>query len=773
VTETVVLRLPGCRPEPIAQYLKALGVLRLVAEQADPGARGSWSGEAFELRSRLDRTQLVEFLLCEYVPTPILDPWNKDFWEGDVWAVSSKPEKETKPKEVIRAIVERAEAEARFDLYKRAVEAAETARRRLVQGAHGKQKPKVLRQCLLLECRATLPDEFVDWLDAVAVLGRDEVSYPRWLGRGGNDGRTELSVRFAEALDEALPAPAVRKRRSDKDARDVLQAALFADVRAKSRPLKIGLLDPGQAGGANSGPLGDAGASANPWDVVLALEGAICFASGAARRMSGGPSVPAVPFLVTGTPAGYSTSATGEEAYEIWTPLWSAPASVGEVRRLIGEGRCAVGTRMAASGLELAEAVAGLGVDRGVDGFVRHAVVPRFGDRYHLVVPLERLSVVERPAVRLLGAVDDWVRPLRQSTGKTSGPKLSPAAAAALGALDRAEMEVARGGGVESLQEVLIAVAQLETAVALVSSLVGSPQGGPVFRQPVAPLRAADWLVELDDGSAEVRLAAALASARDPQSKTYAYGWELGVLAWLLRPVALGRGGRLVWGEASGAQVVLARRSLATALSEAATLRTRFRLEADHGNFDDGDEPALVGVDVSLRKGIFARLGDLGAFFRGELDEARLGRLLQAMLLLDWRGCQDPWSKVSWPKDQREGSVADVLPPPFALVAPFAQALRPGSSRPRLLPGADWAPQLAAGAVEAVVVDGIRRLRYASLVPLLLAPAVVARGIDGERLASTMLVRLLPQDTRRLLGRVALDREQWDRRNTLDKQEDT
>jgi hypothetical protein len=36
------LILHGCTPEPLMSYLKALGILRLVAEQADPEARGAW-----------------------------------------------------------------------------------------------------------------------------------------------------------------------------------------------------------------------------------------------------------------------------------------------------------------------------------------------------------------------------------------------------------------------------------------------------------------------------------------------------------------------------------------------------------------------------------------------------------------------------------------------------------------------------------------------------------------------------------------------------------
>ncbi len=38
----IVHRLGGCAPTPLANYLKALGILRVVAEQADAEARGWW-----------------------------------------------------------------------------------------------------------------------------------------------------------------------------------------------------------------------------------------------------------------------------------------------------------------------------------------------------------------------------------------------------------------------------------------------------------------------------------------------------------------------------------------------------------------------------------------------------------------------------------------------------------------------------------------------------------------------------------------------------------
>ena len=78
--------LKGCSPAPLAHYLKALGILRLIVEQrADPEARGWWQDEHFCLLSRLSRDQLERFFLEKYEPTPLLSPWNKGcgFFKAD------------------------------------------------------------------------------------------------------------------------------------------------------------------------------------------------------------------------------------------------------------------------------------------------------------------------------------------------------------------------------------------------------------------------------------------------------------------------------------------------------------------------------------------------------------------------------------------------------------------------------------------------------------------------------------------------------------------
>ena len=68
--------LTGCSPTPLAHYLKAIGILRLISEQGDPNVRGYWNDDRFCLLASRDRDQLVDFFLTRYQPTPLLAPWN-------------------------------------------------------------------------------------------------------------------------------------------------------------------------------------------------------------------------------------------------------------------------------------------------------------------------------------------------------------------------------------------------------------------------------------------------------------------------------------------------------------------------------------------------------------------------------------------------------------------------------------------------------------------------------------------------------------------------
>jgi CRISPR-associated protein Csx17 len=77
--------LKGCRSTPLSSYLKSLGVLRIVAEQRDPEAKGHWEDGCFVLATSLTADDLERFFVQEYCPSPILAPWNggSGFYPGD------------------------------------------------------------------------------------------------------------------------------------------------------------------------------------------------------------------------------------------------------------------------------------------------------------------------------------------------------------------------------------------------------------------------------------------------------------------------------------------------------------------------------------------------------------------------------------------------------------------------------------------------------------------------------------------------------------------
>jgi CRISPR-associated protein Csx17 len=80
-----VLELRGCTPEPLGNYLKGLGVFRLIAEQADPLARAWWKDGFLHVLqtkwgasdSTRPESRLADWLLKECRFTALIAPWQK------------------------------------------------------------------------------------------------------------------------------------------------------------------------------------------------------------------------------------------------------------------------------------------------------------------------------------------------------------------------------------------------------------------------------------------------------------------------------------------------------------------------------------------------------------------------------------------------------------------------------------------------------------------------------------------------------------------------
>ncbi len=86
MTTSQGIPLPGCRHDVLGHALKAIGVLRALAECAapddcDPSTEGWWDLETATFKIRSDRYpdagRIVAFFAEKYRPTPMIAAWNK------------------------------------------------------------------------------------------------------------------------------------------------------------------------------------------------------------------------------------------------------------------------------------------------------------------------------------------------------------------------------------------------------------------------------------------------------------------------------------------------------------------------------------------------------------------------------------------------------------------------------------------------------------------------------------------------------------------------
>lgn len=695
------LRLDGCTPEPLMHYLKALGVLRLVAShaKADPGVQGYWQGDTFCLATRLDREELLAFFLDQYQPTPVLAPWNggSGFWDS------------TAAGKALAAII-KADS-PRLTPYRTAIAATQAVIAQQGLKAAPKKEAKVT---FLRALRSTLPDEALEWLDAAAVLTETGTRFAPVLGTGGNDGRLDFTSNFMQRLGDVLPltgewAAAGRKGKRKvapdrQESRTWLAAALFASDHPPLLDAVAGQFNPGGTGGANAAAGFGGGALVNPWDFILMIEGALLLAGAAARRFgSDTRSKAAFPFTVDASSAGWGTLSDSEEQSaraEIWLPLWREPASFGALQHLFSEGRAEFGRRQAHSGLDFARAVASLGVAQGIDQFQRFGLVMRNGLAY-LAAPLGRLVVRERSHVRLIDEADPWLNRLRQA-----------AEAGATGSIQRAVREIDRSifaycaqGSPERLQDVLIALGRAEAEIGRSRNLQ------EMIRMPLQHLSQA-WLTAADDGSAEFRLAVAAASIDDPAVGPIRQHWE---------PVRMEKR-RLVWRDPSegGTDPAFLVPALLSVLE-------RRLMEGSRRNLDH----LPIGGHASVS------LVDLHRFLTGGTDDERIGELLRGLATIRWGMVQEPIrlkaAAPGTPLLNRAYALIKLLFLPKPLQLTESVQIRP---EPRVL------PLLRANRLDEAVAVAIRRLRASQLAPVIAPqgmPSLMAPLHDPHRLGAALL----------------------------------
>lgn len=713
------ITLHGCNPTPLASYLKAVAVLRLVAEAGeegggDPDATGFWRDDVFVLHTRLTPEQLHNFFLKRYCPTPLIAPWNggSGFY----------PKDNTLGIEALGA-----STADRFDDYREAIKVGKSAVIRLALTESPKQEDKAI---FLKALRNIAADSLLRWIDAAVILSDDDPRYPPLLGTGGNDGRLDFTNNFMQRLTDVFD---VTTGVPHAGAASSLDAALFGTVTDSLSDRAIGQFSPGAAGGPNAGLGFEGDARINAWDFLLMLEGAALFAASTARRLESADSAILVaPFTVRSRAGTVGAASAGDDTDargEIWMPLWSAPCSLDELRCLLAEGRAAVNARPARDGLDFARAVAQLGVDRGIASFQRYGFMMRSGKAF-LATPLNRIAVRRNPDADLITELErrNWLGSVQRFARDDNAPNAFRSAARQL---DAAMFALTQQASRDAFQGVLRHIGRIEAA------LNTSVKSLEAVRSPVPRLSVA-WAIKANDDSAEFRIASALAGLSLRDANGYA------VLHARRHVTAVGEAtnkeGDRKW-EPSSRLVTWGPGSLTSNLS---SLLHRRRLQA-----------VMLGAEGEvLASQTGATRGDVAAFLNGGIDDGRISELLAGLAFVDLRQLDVPTT----------GNRDAVLPPAFTLLKIFftpetvLRALKWLPEDRSLRLPAEIPARLAANDAQAAIKLAWQRLRALGIkLPGRDPPQVVAA--DGPRWLAALCIPLTFPETAGLLRGLKLEPE--------------
>lgn len=699
------IAIGGASPEPLASYLKALGVLRLVAEQRDPAARAAWRGDVLTLLSSLDEAALLGFFLRDYAPTPLLTPWNggSGFYPKD-------------NKEGFDAL--RAAEAPRFSAYREAI-----AEGVALAGGRPESPKKEDKIKLLQEARRRWQGGALTWLSAAVVItGDDEAAYPALLGTGGNDGRLDFANnqmrRLASLFDMRTGAP-------KPGAETLLRASLFGDAVPGLIDVAIGQFLPGSVGGPNQTSGIDGQAFVNPWDFVLMLEGAVTFRVAAVRRLDSDALPQAsAPFAVRGQAGGYGSAAPSDEDNrrgEQWMPLWSGFATAREVASMFAEGRLQSGRVRAHKAIDAAKAIQRMGAARGVASFVRYGYIERNGQA-NLAVPLGRWPVHDDPHVGLLDDIDRWVDNLARASRAQGAP-------------------VSLGRVVRALQTAMLAVckdgsqghdaARWQRLMGLMVDaedlLISRPKatGQDSWLDPIPPL-SPGWEEAADDGSHEFAIARAIASQIGSQQEH-----DPGPIRVNCVPLSKESGYRRFARNEGGDTLLIDRdlvwngRDLVSDLGRVAARRVMTARETS---------------SFPLRGRAFAPLSAVSAFLTGSLDDAKISRLARALMALEW-----------YKRRRDEAGGRPRAEDMSALHAIFRIVYSPGEIHlsdvgASFTPSLDSTPLrlLLAGRLPEATEAAIRRLRAKGVTPKL---RFAAEGPElARRLAASMAIPVTHAD---------------------------
>jgi CRISPR-associated protein Csx17 len=341
------LRLDGCRHDILGHYLKAIGLLRVLARCADPKhrdttAEGWWGMEqaCFFLRSTKYPTieSIIGFFEKHYTPTPVMAAWNKetgaskdDGFASSVWDIAEKHRLESisgnnkQEKASSAQVFQSFRDDPRHDLAE-ALDAI--AAPRLCQGSNN-------------------PVFLTKGIAGRAHLFRSYWDYLRIIDRLRNDKK---KTGFKPTLISSLTGRATGKVEKGKG------TPFFPDA--------IKSFNTGTSWVQEKYPF-------NGFDYVLATEGALALRGSVARAVGAqSKRFAAFPFVFdSGEDMVDDGNETKGTAPSLWFPLWERGTTFAELASFIGDSQARLPQKEARFSSEFVRALYAQGVDAGFSGW--------------------------------------------------------------------------------------------------------------------------------------------------------------------------------------------------------------------------------------------------------------------------------------------------------------------------------------------------------------------------------------------------------------------
>lgn len=515
----MIHRMEGCKTSPLSSYLKALGIMKIIGEQVDKNAKFFWTNEIFYIESRCSEEHILDFVMNKYSPSPIMDPWNNG-------SIIYETGKELKKIEEIEQSgnIRFSEIIDNFRLIKKLLPkfkdkvdennvtevpnvSKKNSQIHVSQKKNSKSKvdkKKVPEMISILRSQAT--DRFVEWLDAsILVSSEGKLFFPPLMGTGGNEGNLDYAKLFITCIWELM----VSKKREAKKTLSLLRNSLLGTFTNDLEEHPFGKFDPSRAGGANQGNgVKTKNFKINTWDFVFLMEGALLWSNDIGRRENYGKGTVLSPFTVRPSYVGFNApiNINPKNEKEIWVPIWSNNASLCEIKKFLVEGRVDIFGEPPRNGLEFAEAINSLGVDRGIVGFNRYPILIRRGEA-SIAVDAGYFNVKENKCVSLLNDVAKYINYLK-GLNRIDTTSDSKVIAAIQRRLERDELELTLKGSRESVMKLMRDIGNSYEEI--VSRLDEKTIGyfDPSYNE--------EWIEKAWDDSVEFFLALSIATIRAP-----------------------------------------------------------------------------------------------------------------------------------------------------------------------------------------------------------------------------------------------------------------